>query len=117
MLHELQRAVADILHNTDPLSALDEVLTRKNWSDEERRWLEQLNREGVILASLCIRKLRFERLTEGEPELGALFDQQPEQFMSMYAAFTEAVPPVSYFPVQEAEWFRRWQENPEVRKT
>jgi hypothetical protein len=102
------------LHGEDPVAALHRQLEQADdLSAQERDWLWQLSGDGLIVTGLLLQKLRFERLTRADPELAALFAEQPRQFVQLFQAYQSAIPPRTYFPSQEAERFRRWQAEAE----
>src|SRR5262245_56736954 len=94
----------------DPVAALGRLVEEANGlSAEDRDRLRRLDADGLRLTGLLVRKLRFERLTRADPRLASLFFERPEEFMSLFASYTEEVPPTAYLPASEGELFRRWQ--------
>jgi hypothetical protein len=61
------------------------------------------------MTALVLKKLRFERLTEGDRSAAEQFDRDPAAFLALYRAYTAATPPAPYFPDAEARQFRRWR--------
>lgn len=113
MLQAVQQVLIEALLSDDPAARLRLGLqSADGLSDQERSWLERIDIDGLILSSLLVKKLRFERMTRADPALGELFEQQPAEFMRQFRAYVSAVPPTVYFPGQEALLFRQWQAAP-----
>lgn len=109
MLHAVQKLLLDALLSDDPEQMLrDSIAQASDLSAEERDWLRRIDGAGLRLTSLMVQKLRFERLTRADPELGRLFQEEPERFMELFQAYTAAVTPTVYFPGQEAALYRQW---------
>lgn len=112
MLAAVQRVLLIALQSDDPAGELERRLAdASDLTAQERERLRAIDGDGLRVTALLVRKLRFERLTSGAPELLELFEQRPEAFVSLFAAYTSAVPPRAYFPDQEGDLFRRWQKN------
>ena len=110
MLQAVQQVLIEALLSDDPAAQLRAGLqSAHGLSAEERSWLEGIDIDGLILSSLLVKKLRFERLTRADPAMGELFEQQPAEFMRQFRAYVSAIPPTVYFPGQEAHLFRQWQ--------
>jgi hypothetical protein len=110
VLQAVQQVLIEALLSDDPPAQLRAGLQSANGlSAQERSWLERIDIDGLILSSLLVKKLRFERLTRADPALGELFEQQPAEFMQQFRAYVSAVAPTVYFPGQEAFLFRQWQ--------
>lgn len=110
MLRRVQELLTTALLSDDPPAVLGRQLAQAtDLTDEERAFLEQAGSEGLALAGLLVKKLRFEQLTLADPELAELFEQQPARFMELFRDYTSSVPPTTFFPGQEAELFHRWQ--------
>lgn len=110
MLQAVQQLLIEALLSDDPAAQLRAGLqSADGLSAQERSWLEHIDADGLVLSSLLVKKLRFERLTRADREMGELFEQQPAEFMRLFRAYVSAVPPSVYFPGQEAYLFRQWQ--------
>lgn len=110
MLQAVQQVLIEALLSDDPAAQLRAGLqSAEGLSAQERSWLERIDVDGLLLSSLLVKKLRFERMTRADPALGDLFEQQPAEFMRQFRAYISAVPPTVYFPGQEAFLFRQWQ--------
>jgi hypothetical protein len=110
MLGTVQRLLLDALLSDDPPATLRQLLAKTaDLPAQERAWLERIDADGLILTSLMLRKLRFERLTRSDGDMSKLFERQPEEFVRLFEAYTAAVPPTVYFPGEEATEYRRWE--------
>ncbi|MBY0525740.1 MAG: hypothetical protein K2R98_20210 [Gemmataceae bacterium] len=110
MLCTVQRLLLDALLSDDPPAALRRQLASADeLSDQERAWLERIDPDGLILTSLLVKKLRFERLTRSDVDMNELFERAPEEFMRLFQAYAAAVPPTVYFPGEEANKYRQWE--------
>jgi hypothetical protein len=74
----------------------------------EGKPLEGADPDGVELARLIVKKLRFELIARGDSAMEAWFDRDPEAFTTAFKAYDALVPPRSWFPREEAEKFRQW---------
>jgi hypothetical protein len=74
----------------------------------EGKTLEGVDPDGIELARLIVKKLRFELIARGDSEMEAWFDRDPESFTTAFKAYDALVPPRSWFPREEAEKFRAW---------
>jgi len=112
MLRAVQELLLECLLADDPVRALADALPgAADLSAEERAWLAGLDRDGLAVTALIVKKLRFERLTLASREMQDLFDADPARFMQRYREYTAAVPPTGYFPTQEGELFRGWRDG------
>lgn len=78
---------------------------------EDRARLERIDRDGFVITSLLVRKLRFERICRGDRELEEWFGEEPERFTEAFRAYNRDVPPREYFPRPEAATFRAYLEK------
>ena len=112
MLRAVQQLLLEALLSEDPAEALRRGLEMAtDLSDEERMWLREMDADGLRMTGLLVKKLRFERLTRADAEMAALFSQDPREFVRRFHDYTSAEPPTSYFPNQEAEQYRAWQDR------
>jgi len=112
MLADVQRVLLRAMLADDPVAALgDSIAQEGDLSDDERAALRKISREGLVMTSLLVKKLRFERLAHGEADLEKLFEREPKAFLRLYQNYTGAVPPTAYFPQEEADLFRQWQKQ------
>jgi hypothetical protein len=64
--------------------------------------------DGLELARLIVKKLRFELIIRGDSSLEEWFDRDPAAFTAAFKAYDRVVPPRSWFPSEEAVKFREW---------
>ena len=105
MLGELQAVLVSCLAAEDPAAAL--VVARASHPELDP-WLETVDLEGLRLTALLIRKLRFERIVRGDPNLAARFEADPSGFTSIFREYLVTESPNRVFPEEEAEGFRRF---------
>lgn len=91
----LMRALAD----DDPAAVL---------AKEDPALLERIDRDGLELTVLLVRKLRFERILSGDESAREEFQRDPEGFTQRFREYHRAVPPVHLFPRLEARAFREF---------
>jgi hypothetical protein len=114
VLPSVQDILMKVLLDDDPVTCLRRQLEEaRELSAQERAWLGGLDADGLILTSLIVKKLRFERLTRADRGLAELFEHEPERFLALFRSYTAEVAPTAYFPGQEAALFRQWQEKGE----
>jgi hypothetical protein len=107
-LDVMQHLLLEALLADDPQATLQRLLSDTTIAPDVRAALERVDEDGLQLASLLIRKLRFERLTRSVPDLAAMFLSYPVAFAAHFIAYTNAVPPGAYFPDEEARLYREW---------
>ena len=103
MLIDLQRVLQRALASDEPLETLRQA--SRHLPPAARATLDRIDPEGLVLTSLLVRKLRFERLCSGDRTLEAWFDRDPAGFTGIFRAYNRAVPPREYFPREEARAF------------
>jgi hypothetical protein len=109
MLRALQERLLAVLMDNDPVAALARMLANPDGlTDEEVTALRQVDADGLRMTALLVTKLRFERLTLAVPELAALFEERPEEFLQIFREYAAAVPATAYFPAAEGALFREW---------
>ena len=108
MLSEIQHILAKALFADDPFAALQAALERSELSEADRASLAGISPDGLRMAGLLVKKLRFQRITGGDPRLRQLFDEDPERFVRLYRAYAEASASNTVFPDQESRQFRQW---------
>jgi hypothetical protein len=64
--------------------------------------------DGLELARLIVKELRFELIVRGDSKLEEWFDRDPAAFTAAFKAYDVLVPPRSWFPREEADKFRQW---------
>jgi hypothetical protein len=103
MLANLQRALTRALVGEDPWGAL--LREREALSPADRALVDRIDRDGFVLTSLLVRKLRFERLCRGDRAFERTFESDPRDTTEAFRAYDTARPPTSPFPSAEA---RAW---------
>jgi hypothetical protein len=107
VLSVVQRIVVRALHDPTPferLRALVEEAGDELDADERARLLA-LDGDGLRIAGLLVRKLRFERALAGDPELRARCDRDVAAFVEDFRAYVQEVAPTFAFPAEEAAAF------------
>jgi len=104
MLIDLQRALQQALASESPV----ETLRAAALGPEDRALADGIPADNLILAGLLVRKLRFERLCQGDERIEAWFDRDPAGFTEVFNAYHRAVPPREFFPQPEARAFREY---------
>ena len=64
--------------------------------------------EGFRLASLLVRKLRFERIMTADAVAREKFEQDPESFTRLFSEYHRSEPPKHAFPAEEARAFQEF---------
>ncbi|MEE9128355.1 MAG: hypothetical protein V3U11_14580 [Planctomycetota bacterium] len=109
MLGVLQKVLVDCCLADDPVATF--AAARKE-HPELSPWLEHVDPEGLQLTSLLVKKLRFERILGGDPNLREQFQKDPQTFTIRFREYLAAVPPTAVFPQEEAESFRKFLARP-----
>ena len=106
MLTDLQSALFRALASDAP----NDTLRREAESlgQEDRALVAAMDGEGFLLASLLVRKLRFERICRGDAAMEEWFEREPVRFTEVFRAYNREVLPTEYFPLQEALAFRKY---------
>jgi hypothetical protein len=107
MLASLQDSILRALLADDPAAALERA--RAAAPPEERAAMAHIDADGFRIASLLVKKLRFERLCRGDAENESWFSRDPRGFTQLFRDYHREVPPVEYFPREEAARFREWR--------
>jgi hypothetical protein len=94
------------LRDRDPPEAMGEGFRRD--ARALREFLVHVDPDGLALTSVLVRKLRWERLLRGAPELAQAFEKDPQGFVERWRRYEAEVPPTAYFPIEEAELWWRW---------
>lgn len=100
---ELQRVFLSLLLAPDPGAALTE--RQAEASPLEAATLGRLDPEGLLLTSLIVKRLRFERVLQGEGACRREFQRDPEGFMERFRSYDAAGPSRSPWPSLEAAAF------------
>ena len=108
-MKDLQRILLLALSSDDPLETLEKESA--TLSPDDRKKLAPIDRDGFIITSLLVRKLRFERACMGDASVREWFERDPEGFTKTFKAYGSEEPPVDYFPSDEARRFRAWCES------
>lgn len=115
MLNEVERLLVDALHADDPVARLRAgVVAAPHGAlgDDERAWLLGVDEDGFRVASLLVRKLRFERALRGDPSARAEFDAAPAAFVERWRRYETSVPPAHDDPADEAAAWRAFRNAP-----
>ena len=115
MLTELEQSVLRALLAADPISQLEIERQRNGLNASGRAFLDKISADGFLMTSLLVKKLRFERLTRGEPALEEFFSSDPEAFVRLFQNYTGSMPPTAYFPQEESTLFQSWDQSPRPR--
>jgi hypothetical protein len=112
MLSRVQQLLLDALLSDDPPRTLRRLAEQAaDLSETERAFLRRIDADGFRLSALLIQKLRFERLTAADPALAEQFERRPEEVVALFRAYNAAVPPIVYFPEQEAGRYHQWRDQ------
>jgi len=108
-LADLERVLVRALSDDHPLEALArERESTTGLSSEDHALLDRIDRDGFVLTGLLVRKLRFERLMNGDAGAARWFHEDAKGFTEAFRAYNAAVPPRFFFPSDEAHAFRAW---------
>lgn len=111
MLRDIERILIQVFFADDPEAELRNALARETGlAPDDRGALSGIEGDGLRIASLLVKKLRFQRLTAGDGDLARLFEERPDKFLRLRRAYTAAVALEAYFPSDEALPFRPWRE-------
>ncbi|MBI3820391.1 MAG: hypothetical protein HY286_17000 [Planctomycetes bacterium] len=105
---ELYHSLLRALLADDPIAALRverELLQNDDRAAVERILNNDRERDGFILSSLLVKKLRFERVYRADDRLAAWFDRDPAAFAAAFREYHQSTPPVEYFGRPEARGF------------
>jgi hypothetical protein len=99
VLTVLQRIVVQALHDAAPPDRLRALVEEAGdgLDADERGCLLALDGDGLRMAGLIVRKLRFERALAGDRDAAALAEE--------FRAYAQAVAPTFAFPAEEAAAF------------
>jgi len=75
----------------------------------ERTALRAVDADGLRITRLLVQKLRLQRLLAGDAGAGARLAADPAAFLSVFTAYTAAVPATAVFPSEEAAAFRAFE--------
>lgn len=100
----LNAAVVRALHARDPATALDVA----GLTPAARAAVGHADPDGLRVAGLLVKKLRFERLLLGAPALRADFERDPAGFVERFRRHDAAVPAAAW-PADEVERFRAFE--------
>lgn len=106
MLATLTRIVVEALQADDPPAALASALERAELDPTERAALAAIDLDGLVLAGRLVKKLRFERLLQGDPTLRAEFHADPVGFLPRFRRWDQERPAWTPWPAEEAREFR-----------
>jgi hypothetical protein len=106
-----QRALARALVAPDPVAATRRIARDRRHPAALRRALHQADGAGVEMAALLVARLRFERLVRGSPDAEAWFEADAAGFAAAFRRYHGQVPPVAFFPAEEARAFHDWRER------
>ncbi len=108
MLADLQRILSAALYSEDPCAVLRSAAADPHLSAEDRAYLTAMSADGVRIASLLVKKLRFQRITGGDAGAKALFDSDPAAFVLLFRQYAADIPASEMFPDAEGRRFRKW---------
>jgi uncharacterized protein (UPF0276 family) len=100
----------------DPAAELLRLRRSRSVPAALRRRLAQADVDGVVLSSLLVARLRFERLLRGSPAAEAWFDEDAPGFAAAFKRYHTEVPPTAFFPPDEADLFESWR-RADIRKS
>jgi hypothetical protein len=106
MLVDLERVLVCALSDDQPWEALQREATAL--SSDDRTLVARIDHDGFVLTSLLVRKLRFERLMNGDAGVARWFREDARGFTEAFRAYNAQVPPRFLFPADEAHAFRAW---------
>ena len=106
MLKDLQSMLVRALNDADPVGYVRKHA--ESLPESDRKLLECVDDDGILLSGLVVRKLRFERICRGNQRLEKWFDRDPKRFTEAFRAYNQAVAATEYFPRDEANAFRKW---------
>jgi len=111
VLSALERVLVLALHDERPVERLRALVDAAGAAldDDDRRRLAAIDPDGLRVASLVVRKLRFERVLRGDAELRAEAERGPDAFAAAFRRYAASVPPTAEFPSEEARMFRRFR--------
>ena len=89
----------------DPAASLARARDDRALTESERSWLEGVDLDGVRLTGLLVKKLRFESILRGDPELRRRFERDAAAFVHSFEAYLRAEPRRAVFPAEEAARF------------
>ena len=105
MLAVLQKVLVDCCVADDPVATFAAL---QKAHPELEPWLRHVDADGLQLTSLLVKKLRFERILRGDPNLAARFEKEPQAFTVAFRNYLNQVPPTYIFPAEEARAFREF---------
>ena len=105
-LARLQEVLIVALGTEDPVAALASARGDRSLTSVERDQLAGVDPDGLRLTALLVKKLRFESILRGDPELRRRFDRDPHGFAGTFEDYLRAEPRRAVFPVEEAARFR-----------
>jgi hypothetical protein len=105
----VQGIIFESLLAADPWESLQRAIAAaETLTEEDRAALARVERDGFVLTSLLVKKLRFERAIRGDPELYEEFERDPEKFTACFRRYLARVRPLAFFPEEEARAFREF---------
>lgn len=111
-LAHLQQRLVAALSAQDPIAALAAAREDGTLTSTEREHLAGVDPDGLLLTALLVKKLRFESLLRGDPDLRHRFDRDPDGFASAFEDYVGARPRRAVFPSEEAARFRSFLGDP-----
>ena len=111
-LADLQRLLADALPQRDPAAVLRqppeaEAQRGRALSPTESDALQRLPKDGLLLTSLVLVKLRIQQLLKS-PDAAKLFEEDPELFARIFEQYHAECPMADFFPEGEGQRFADW---------
>lgn len=106
-----EQILASAMRAPDPVAAiLDAAASDPDLDDATRDALRQVDADGVRIQALLVARLRFERLLQGSPEVGARFEQDPAALTQTFRRYHREVAMHAFFPADEARAFAAWED-------
>lgn len=106
----IEQLLAAALVARDPLEALARAARDPRLSSDAARRLAAIDADGFRITALLVARLRFERLLHGHPEAAAWYEADPAGFTASFRRYHAEVPPLAFFPPDEARAFAEWLE-------
>ena len=102
ILDQLQMALIEALYSDSPETELEKI--KQDFAGYDG--IDQIQDDGWRLSHLLLIKLRFERLTRGNPALLELFERDPQGFTKQFKQYHKMNKANIFFPHEEANLFQ-----------
>lgn len=104
----VQRLLATALTAADPGAAIATAADDPRLSDDDRRMIAAIDRDGFRISAMLVARLRLERLLHGHPAVDDWLARDPEGFTEVFRRYHASVLPEAFFPPEEARAFDAW---------